>query len=86
MATKVVHCKKERYDIYIGRPSIWGNPYIMDADHDRDDVLDCYNDYIRSETELLIKLHTLKDKTLGCFCSPLRCHGDILKELIEEYL
>ena len=25
--TKVVHCKKELYDVYIGRPSKWGNPF-----------------------------------------------------------
>lgn len=25
--TKVVHCKKEPYDVYIGRPSKWGNPF-----------------------------------------------------------
>ena len=25
--TKVVHCKKSEYDVYIGRPSLWGNPF-----------------------------------------------------------
>ena len=25
--TQVVHCKKSDYDIYIGRPSKWGNPF-----------------------------------------------------------
>ena len=25
--TKVVHCKKSEYDVYIGRPSMWGNPF-----------------------------------------------------------
>jgi len=25
--TKVVHCKKEPYDVYIGRPSKFGNPF-----------------------------------------------------------
>ena len=25
--TRVVHCQREEYDIYIGRPSEWGNPY-----------------------------------------------------------
>lgn len=24
---KVVHCKKDSYDVYIGRPSIFGNPW-----------------------------------------------------------
>ena len=26
----------------------------------------------------------LKNKTLGCFCSPLACHGDFLKELANS--
>jgi hypothetical protein len=30
--TKVVHCKKEKYDIYIGRPSKWGNPFVISKD------------------------------------------------------
>ena len=25
--TKVVHMKKEPFDVYIGRPSKWGNPF-----------------------------------------------------------
>ena len=28
-------------------------------------------------------LHELKGKTLGCFCKPKRCHGDILVELVS---
>jgi hypothetical protein len=27
--TRVVNCRKESYDIYIGRPSLWGG-YQMD--------------------------------------------------------
>jgi hypothetical protein len=23
----VVHCKKDKYDVYIVRPSKWGNPF-----------------------------------------------------------
>ncbi|PSR31594.1 MAG: hypothetical protein C7B46_16630, partial [Sulfobacillus benefaciens] len=26
-STRVVHCKKAPYDVYIGRPSKWGNPF-----------------------------------------------------------
>jgi hypothetical protein len=25
--TRVVHCQREPYDVYIGRPSDWGNPF-----------------------------------------------------------
>lgn len=33
---------------------------------------------------LLKDLHELKGKTLGCFCKPLSCHGDILVRLADE--
>jgi len=81
---KIVHCKKESYDIYIGRPSIWGNPFTIGKDGSRQEVIDKYRAYVMSNKILLSKLHELKDKTLGCWCKPLPCHGDILKELCEN--
>lgn len=27
--TTVVHCKRSRCDVYIGRPSKWGNPFVI---------------------------------------------------------
>jgi hypothetical protein len=29
---RVVHCKRAPHDVYIGRPSRWGNPYIIGHD------------------------------------------------------
>ena len=34
--------------------------------------------------EAINDLHELKGKTLGCFCKPQPCHGDILIKLIEK--
>lgn len=85
MVAKVVHCKKESYDIYIGRPSKWGNPYTIGKDGTREEVIDKYRRYILSNNKLLADLHELKDKTLGCWCKPKACHGDVLVELIEEF-
>lgn len=47
---KVVHCKKEKYDVYIGRPSKWGNPFIVGADGTRDEVIQKYKDWISRAT------------------------------------
>jgi hypothetical protein len=33
---------------------------------------------------ILDNIHTLHDKTLGCFCKPLACHGDILAEMADK--
>ena len=82
--TKVVHCKKESYDVYIGRPSKWGNPFKIGRDGDRTVVLDKYREYILGTPDLLNSIHELRDKTLGCWCHPKSCHGDILAELANE--
>lgn len=83
MAERVVHCKKERYDIYIGRPSKWGNPFTIGKDGSRKEVCQKYKNYILENEELLNDLDELEGKPLGCWCSPKLCHGDILIELLE---
>jgi hypothetical protein len=89
--TKIVHCKKEKYDVYIGRPSKWGNPYSHIFGKgipvkNREEAIQRYKDFITEGAgcHLLRDLHELKDKILGCWCPPLPCHGDVLIELIES--
>lgn len=77
----VVHCKKDKYDVYIGRPSIWGNPYTIGVNGNREEVIKKYHDYLLASPGLVSQLPSLKGKVLGCWCSPLPCHGDILMEL-----
>jgi hypothetical protein len=36
--TRVVHCKVEPFDIYIGRPSKWGNPFKIGKDGSRESI------------------------------------------------
>jgi len=81
---KVVHCKKEKYDVYIGRPSKWGNPFQIGKDGTRDEVIEKYKAWILKQPELLNSLSELKDKILGCWCSPKPCHGNVLLELCNE--
>lgn len=77
----VVHCKKDAYDVYIGRPSKWGNPFEIGVDGTRKEVIEKYRKWILFHPELLADLHELKGKTLGCWCSPNQCHGEVLVEL-----
>lgn len=81
---KVVHCKKEKFDIYIGRPSIYGNPFEIGKDGTREEVIDKYEEWIKTQPDLLKNLPELKDKILGCWCAPKACHGDILIKLVNE--
>lgn len=83
---KVVHCKKEPYDIYIGRGSKWGNPFRIGMDGTRDEVISKYEIYIMDKPDLIASLPELVGKTLGCWCKPKACHGDILKVMVEDEL
>ena len=82
MKTKVVHCKKSPFDIYIGRPSKWGNPFKIGVDGTREEVVQKFREYILSNP-IQDDLHELRGKVLGCWCTPLSCHGDVLAELAE---
>lgn len=94
MSTSVVHCTKSNYDVYIGRGkcpktglcSIWGNPFRIGQDGSREDVLRKYEAWIKTQPHLLAQLPELKDKILGCWCSPNKCHGDILIKLLNQNL
>jgi hypothetical protein len=90
---RVVHCKKETYDVYIGRPSKWGNPYTHKkgttaefVKPTRDEAIEAYRDYILNGkgVHLLDDLSELEGKVLGCWCKPKSCHGDILIEIIKD--
>lgn len=99
------HHMETNGDIYIGRPSILGNPFSHLESYDktvvrvatRDEAIDRYEEYAEElmsfdneysrEINRLRELHKKKDLCLVCFCkSPgkeVRCHGDIIKKLIE---
>jgi len=103
---KVVHCKKEPYDVYIGRApgerGKWGNPFTHKKDSTqakyfkptRKEAVEAYRDYILNGEgkHLLDDLDELEGKVLGCWCGSftpedkdnLRCHGQILMEIIES--
>lgn len=80
----VVNCKEGPFDIFIGRPSKWGNPFFIGKDGTRGEVIAKYRlwlwQQILSGDITLNQLSELKDKRLGCYCAPLPCHGDILTE------
>lgn len=84
MKTTVVHCKKAPYDVYIGRPSKWGNPFAIGWDGERDEVISKYREWIKTQPNLLKDIEQLKGKRLGCFCKPKACHGDVLVELAND--
>lgn len=74
------------FDVYIGRPSKWGNPFVIGRDGSRIQVIDKYREWVLCRQDLLDALHELKGKRLACWCAPQPCHGDVLVELIDALL
>lgn len=81
--TTVVNLKNEDYDVLIGRPSKWGNPFIIGTHGSRLDVIKKYQSWIFTQPKLLADLWELKGKRLGCHCTPALCHGHFLAQLAE---
>lgn len=67
--------------VYIGRPSKWGNPFVIGRDGARAEVIEHYRSRLMRSPELLADLHELRGKDLVCYCAPAACHGDVLLEL-----
>ena len=45
-----------------------------------------HREYIMNKPDLLELIPAeLKDKRLGCWCKPEKCHGDILVEIADNY-
>jgi hypothetical protein len=66
-------------DVYIGRPSKWGNPFVIGKDGTREEVVEKYKKWVLSQPRLVADIKSeLNGKNLVCFCSPRACHGDIL--------
>lgn len=83
-------------NIYIGRPSILGNPFEMNSENERQHVINLYKrellDRVRwnnnDTIQELLRIHNLNknygEVHLVCWCAPLPCHGDIIKWLLER--
>ena len=84
----VVHCRKDKYDVYIGRPSILGNPFSIHGTHTRQNVIKKFEQYARrrmaTDEEFRAAVKACHNQVLGCWCAPLACHGDVILELAKE--
>ena len=85
----VVNRRKSSFDVYIGRPSKWGNPFEIGKDGTREEVIKKFEADFRKRLgdnpQLITDLLLLNGKILGCYCAPKPCHGDVLVKLIAEF-
>ena len=88
------HLKNAPKDaVYIGRGSIWGNPYVHgDSTYpdtvkvsSREEAIKAFEAMVRKDENIIQYIRThLKGKDLVCFCAPKACHGDILLQIANE--
>lgn len=64
--------------IYVGRPTKWGNPFVIGPDGFREEVIEKYRAWV---TQQGLPFSELCGKDLVCWCAPLSCHADVLLEL-----
>lgn len=82
--TRVVNLQNEDYDILIDRTTKWGNKFKIKT-YGREKAIALYKEWILNNQNLINSLPELKGKRLGCHCSPAKCHGDFLVELVNKY-
>ena len=84
--TTVVNLKSGApFDVYIGRArgarGYFGNPYTVAA-YGREEALRLYRRHFRermaTDAEFRRRVEALRGQTLGCFCKPAHCHGDVI--------
>ena len=78
-----------------GQDGDFGSPIVMhkpcpecnQIHRTNESTLLCYRKYVvrrvNTDSQFREKVKNLKNETLGCFCKPKACHGDVLVSLID---
>lgn len=75
-----------RNAVYVGRPSKWGNPFVIDRDGTREEVLSKYRDWVMKNPEMIRAARSeLVGRDLVCWCAPEPCHADLLLEIANRW-
>lgn len=79
----------DSYDVYIGRGTLWGNPYQMGKEGTRDEVIakfayDFEKRFLKLPEKFDENIEKLRGKTLGCHCKPAACHGDVIANYLNS--
>lgn len=82
---RVLNKRDSAAGVYIGRPSKFGNPFVIGRHGDRAAVIERYEQWLRSQPALIeAAKRELRGKSLVCWCAPLACHGDVLMRIANE--
>ena len=86
----------QEWQVKIDRSSILGNPYYMKSENERNTVCEQYETYFynkikNNDIRFIAELKRLKKLLekynkleLYCWCYPKRCHGETIKQYLEN--
>ncbi len=86
--------------VYIGRPSVLGNPFKLksaNGQYELHQSIECYRVWLREQwrmggeakkmlLRLVAQVNRGEELTLICSCAPKACHGDVVKDVIETLI
>lgn len=100
MTTTVINIRNNptnRQYVYIGRPSLFGNPFThlplkntlaefqcKTREEAIEKYLDWFIDALHTKKGFRKEVEALKGQTLGCFCKPESCHGDLIATWLDN--
>jgi hypothetical protein len=74
--------------VYVGRPSPFGNPFVIGEDGTRDEVIELYRKWfyqrIMNDPQFKADVDGLRGHDLVCWCAPKACHADVILEYLDQ--
>lgn len=74
----------------IDRDTEFGNPFRLKkdgGDYTREESVEAYREWfkqkIQSDPEFQKSVDDLRGETLGCWCKPKQCHGDVILDYLR---
>lgn len=82
---KVLNKRTSQDGVYIGRPSKFGNPFVIGQHGDRAQVIRRFEEWLLAQPKLVeAAKQELRGKNLVCWCAPQACHGDVLMRIANS--
>lgn len=75
--------KRPKDAVYVGRPSKWGNPFVIGRDGSREEVIALFEADLSPELRQAARAE-LRGKHLTCWCAPAACHADVLLRIAND--
>lgn len=88
----VVHCRRAPFDVYVGRPSPFGNPFSHRPSSvaefrvkTRAIAIARFEEWLMTDPDLVARVkRELRGKVLGCWCAPKACHAEVLARVAND--